>query len=172
MPVGGELGDELSGLEVLVDLEAGPGVDGGILLLGVGEVGGFPVGELLALADLLLEDDGVDLLQAHVGDGILLDEFLQLGEAGGVEGGVEAHELVEVICGREADFDDGCVLQELPQGCGQAGLVEAEEEGVGLGRELEQGDAVPLAALEAGPGLGVKADYRRGAQGGDGALDL
>lgn len=172
MVVGGEGGVEGAGEEVAVDLEAGPGVDGGVLLLGVGEGGGFPVGELLGFADLLLEEDGVDLLQAHVGDLVVGDEFLQLGESGGTQGGLEAPELVEVVVGREPDFADGAVLEELQQGLGQACLVEAEEEGVGVGRELEQGDVVSLAALEAGTGLGVEPHGLGGAQGGDGALDL
>ncbi len=79
--VGGVFGHELAALQVLIDADAGPRVDGGILLLGFGELWCLPVGELLALADLLLEQDGVNLLQAHVGYLILLDQLLQFNKA-------------------------------------------------------------------------------------------
>ena len=117
------MGVEASALQVVVDLQACPGVDGCVALLGVGELGGFPVGELLSLADLVLEEDGVNLLQAHVGDLVLLDEGLQLDEAGGVDVG-DAGELVEVVAGGEADLDAGFVLEQALEGLGDACLVE------------------------------------------------
>ena len=58
VPEGGFLRDEVAGHEVVVDAQTSPGVDGGIALLGFGELRGLPVGELLALADFLVKNDG------------------------------------------------------------------------------------------------------------------
>ena len=164
VPVGGALGDECASLEVLVDAQACPGVDGGIALLGFGELWGFPVGELLSLADLVLEEDGVDLLQAHVADAVLLDEVLELDEAGWMDVG-DAGQLVKVVGGGESDLGDAVVLEELLEWGGDAGLVQAEQEGMVVGSQLQQGDVVALAAVEAGPGLGIESAIAEGAQG-------
>ena len=109
--VGGVFGDEVAGLQVVVDAQAGPRVDGGIGLLGIGEVGGFPVRELLAFADLFLEEDGVDLLQAHVGDVILLDKLLEFDEAYWLEV-THACQLMEIVGCRQSYLGDALILEE------------------------------------------------------------
>ena len=96
MPIGGLLGDEVAAGEVVVDAQAGPRVDGGIALLGVGQLRGFPVGELLPFADFLLEEDGVDLLKALIGDFILLHELLQFDKSCWMEV-AHTRQLVEVV---------------------------------------------------------------------------
>ena len=102
-------------MEVLIDAQAGPGVDGGIALLCLGELGGFPVRELLPLADLLMEKDGEDLLEAHVGDAVLFDHLLQLDESSRMQ---IAHpgKLMEVVGGGEAHLDAMGVLKEMLEG--------------------------------------------------------
>ena len=99
VPVGGFCWDEGSGLQELVDAKACPGVDGCIGLLRFGELGRFPIGELLGFADFLSEEYGVDLLQAHVRDLVLLDHLLQFDESSGLYGAVETGNLVEVVGG-------------------------------------------------------------------------
>ena len=54
--------------DFLVEADAGPGVGGGIETLAVGKRVGLPVGEPLALADLLVEEVGIELLQRLVLD--------------------------------------------------------------------------------------------------------
>ena len=171
VPVGGLFRDEAACLQVIVDAQACPGVDGGIALLGVGELRRFPVGELLSFADFLLEKDGVDLLQSHLNDLILLDQLLQFNKPGGMDV-AHARELVEVIGGGQADFGATFVLKVVLQGLGDTGLVDAEEECIVIGGQLQQGDVVTLAAAETWARLGVKPDDVRGAQGSHGALDL
>ena len=165
------MGDEVAGLQVLVDAEAGPGVDGGIALLGFGELGRFPVGELLVFADFLLEEDGIDFLQAHVGDVILLDRLLQLDESSRGEVANTA-QLMKVVGGGNAHFDVLGVFEVLLERGGDAGLIDAEEESVTVGGQLQQGDVVPLASLECGARLGVESDTRCRMQRVDGTFDL
>ena len=131
VPEGGFLRDEVAGHEVVVDAQTGPGVDGGIALLGFGELRGLPVGELLALADFLVKNDGVDLLQAHVGDMVLLDHLLEFDEGSGLHV-ADAGELVEVVVGRQSHLGDGFVLEVLLEWGGDACPVDAEEESVVL----------------------------------------
>ena len=52
--------------DFLVEADAGPGVGGGIETLAVGKRVGLPVGEPLALANLLVEEVGIELLQRLV----------------------------------------------------------------------------------------------------------
>ena len=85
VPEGGFLRDEVAGHEVVVDAQTSPGVDGGIALLGFGELRGLPVSELLALADFLVKNDGVDFLQAHVGDSYLGHFVLYVDECSWLE---------------------------------------------------------------------------------------
>ena len=152
-------------------MQACPSVNGCVTLLGVGELGGFPVGELLAFADFLLEKDGKDLLQAHVRNLILCDQLLQLDESCGMDV-ANAGELVEVVGSRQTDLGVTAVFEELLEWGGDAGLVQAKQEGVVVGSQLQQGDVVALTAAEAGSRLGVKADDACRAQCSDGAFYL
>ena len=171
VPIWRLLGDESAGLQALIDAQAGPCIDGCVTLLGIAQLGRLPVGELLVFADLLLEKDGIDLLQAHVGDAVLLDQLLQFDESGGMDV-AQPGQLMEIVGSRETHLNDAGVLEVLLEWGSDARFVQADQKGVGVGRELQQGDAVPLAALEAGACLGVKACDGRGAQGGNGTLDL
>lgn len=55
-------------VDLLIEMDAAPGVDGGILALLLREDGSLPVGQLLALGDLLVEEVRIELLQAQVLD--------------------------------------------------------------------------------------------------------
>ena len=155
MPIGGLLGDECASLQMPVNEQTRPGVDGGIPLLGIAELGGFPVGELLSFADLLLEKYGVDLLQAHVGDVVLLDQLLQFNEACGMHVAY-ACELVKVVGGRKAHLDDTGIFQVFLEWGGDACLVQSKEECVVVDSELQQGDFVPFPTFEARSCFGIK----------------
>ena len=132
VPIGGLFGDEVAAVEIAVDTQASPGVDCGIALLGIGQLRGFPVGELLSFADFLLEQDGIDFLKAHVGDVILFHELLQLDKSFWMYVAYPC-KLVEVVCRGQSHFSADRVFKELLEWGGDAGLVQAEQECVVLG---------------------------------------
>ena len=132
MPIGGLLRYEITCQQEVIDAQAGPCVNGGIALLGLGELGGFPIGELLVLADLVLKKDGINLLQAHVGDVVLLDELLQFNKSSRMQFS-HASKLMEIIGGGQADLDNGLIFKEFPEHIGQFRLLQTEEEGIGAG---------------------------------------
>ena len=66
-------------------MQAVTGIEYGILLLGDREGGGFQVGEPLGFRDFLAEDNGIYLLQTHVGYAVLFGEGLQLNIVLGLE---------------------------------------------------------------------------------------
>ena len=86
-------------MQVAVNAQAGPCIDGRIAFLGLGELRGLPVGELLPFADFLLENNGIDFLKAHVGDAKLFDHLLQFDESCRMDV-THARQLVEVVGGR------------------------------------------------------------------------
>ena len=130
--VRGILGYEMPVLEVVVDAKARPCVDSGIALLGIGELRRFPIGELLALADFFLKEDGIYLLKAHVGDSELLDHLLELDESIWM-GIAHASQLVKVIGRGESDLGNALVLDEFLEWRWNASVIDAEEEGVAGG---------------------------------------
>ena len=69
---------------MIVYFQAGPCVKGCIFFLCVAEDVGFPVAQTLSFRDLLVEEDGVYLLQAGVFDAELPDIILQVQEVGGL----------------------------------------------------------------------------------------
>ena len=81
-------GDDLVGVELLVreqvfiNKERRPCVRRGVARLLGGEMGVFPVGQLLALGDLLAETDGVDLLEAEVEYAVLGHHVLDVHAVG------------------------------------------------------------------------------------------
>ena len=97
-------------MQILIDFEASPSIDGGISLLCIGELWCLPIGELLPFADLVLEENGIDFLEAHVCDAVLLDELLQLDEAGRMTL-ANTGNLVEVVTGGEPHLDAGPVFE-------------------------------------------------------------
>ena len=111
------------------------------------ELGRFPVGKLLPLADLLLEKDSVNLLEAHVSDIELFHQLLQLDESGGM-GVTDVCQLVKIVGGGKSHFGNGLVFKKILERGRNSHVVHAKEEGIGVGRELEQGHFVVLAALE------------------------
>ena len=57
---------ELKALELIIKTDARPSIGGGIALLTLGEDVGLPIGETLALADLLAKEIGIQLLKTEV----------------------------------------------------------------------------------------------------------
>lgn len=88
-------------VELLVDMNAAPCVRGGISALSLSELLGFPVAESLSLADFLMEEVGVDFLQAHILDAEFLSHILQLDEISRLEI-ASAMQLQEVIMPRQS----------------------------------------------------------------------
>ena len=119
-------------MQIFIDFETRPSVDGGIALLGIGERGGLPIGELLPLADLHLEKDGKNLLEAHVGDAILLDELLQLDEAGRAAV-TDACKLMKIVTRGETYLDARLIFKVLLEELRNTSFVQAEEEGIARG---------------------------------------
>ena len=70
---------------LLVELDAGPRIGGGILLLCVGQAVGFPVAQPLGLADTLAHEVGIEFLQTQVVQSHILGYLLYLDECAGVE---------------------------------------------------------------------------------------
>lgn len=94
--VGGFGGVEEAGGHIVVDADACMGVEGGVVLLGRRKLRGFPVGELLAFGDTHAEENCVNPAQRVVGDSVVFNELLEVGESGGAEGG-ETVKAMEVI---------------------------------------------------------------------------
>lgn len=63
-------------VELLVEMNAAPCIRSGISALSLSELLGFPVAESLRLADFLMEEVGVDFLQAHILDAEFLSHIL------------------------------------------------------------------------------------------------
>lgn len=120
---------ETAGHKVLVDSQAGPGVDGGIYHLPGTELGCFPVAQALTLGDTVVEDYAVDFLKARIGDVEGFHDVLQVDEIGRFESGY-AVQHVEVVAERESHFHHILRLHELPEFLEESELVETEEEGV------------------------------------------
>lgn len=83
-------------VDLLIEMDAAPGVDGGILALLVREDGSLPVGQLLALGDLLVEEVRIELLQAQVLDAYRPHHVLKIDEVAGDEV-LTCLELVKII---------------------------------------------------------------------------
>ena len=66
-------------------MNAAPCIRSGISALSLSELLGFPVAESLRLADFLMEEVGVDFLQAHILDAEFLSHILQLDEISRLE---------------------------------------------------------------------------------------
>ena len=153
-------------LQAVVDVEAGPGIGGGIEFLGFGQGVCFPVGEALCLGDFLSEQDAVYFLQAFVFDAEGTDVFLQL------DAGVcfERDTLVqhhEVVFQRESYLGDVGAFEQVDDGQGESRQVEAEQEAVVFGRYLQQGHFVWFAFGEGGACFAVDAHHRALPQEGD-----
>ena len=54
--------------KLVIEIDAGPGIRGSVHTLAVGQHVGLPVGEALALTNLLMEQVGVEFLERHVLD--------------------------------------------------------------------------------------------------------
>ncbi len=145
--------------EGFVDFDTGDGVERSIgQLLGI-ELVGFPVGETLSLAELLLEEKGVDLGQAEVGDAVVLDQRLQLDESFRFERFAPFAEILEVVLRGESDLDEVGILEELLETIGKfLNLVEPEEIAHLPHRKLDEAHAIGDALLEGRTRLGVEAD--------------
>ena len=145
--------------EGFVDFDTGDGVERSIgQLLGI-ELVGFPVGETLSLAELLLEEKGVDLGQAEVGDAVVLDQRLQLDESFRFERFAPFAEVLEVVLRGEPDLDEVGILEELLETIGKfLNLVEPEEIAHLPHRKLDEAHAIGDALLEGRTRLGVEAD--------------
>ena len=146
-------------LQAVVDVQARPSIGGGIELLRLGQCFGFPIGEALALRNLLAEEDSVDFLQAFVFDAEGADILLQFDAGALFEGGplVQHH---EVILEREADLDGVGAFQQGDDREGQSRQVEAEQEAVLVGRYLEQGHLVHPSLGKRRARLAVNAHQR------------
>lgn len=133
----GMLGDELSGDEVVVQAQARPSINGGVLLLGNRERFGFPVAEPLALGYALLKDNAVDALQAAVNDAVRTHKLLKVNEPFGHKFAY-AMENEEVVLERKPYFSDVGVLNELFQVFGKSRFIDAEEVAPCVGRYLNK----------------------------------
>lgn len=142
----------------MVDVEAGPGVGGGIELLRLRQRLGLPVAQALRLRYLLVEQDAVDFLQALVFDAEGAHILLQLHVGPRLEGCplVQHH---EVVAQREAHLRYGGAFQQLDDGHREPRLVQAEQEAVVFGGHLQQRHLVDPPLAERGPRLGVDAQH-------------
>lgn len=131
------LGMKFPGKQMVVYLHAGPRVNGRIALLAWSQLGGLPVGEPLVLGYALSENQGKYLLEAVVGNLILLDECLQLDETGRGEF-TKLCQRMEVIFQRKPDFLYRGVLENRHQPVEAPYLLQAEKEALAWHRKLHQ----------------------------------
>ena len=155
----------------LVQLYAGPGVGGGVLLLRLAQAGCFPVGEPLSLAYLLPEDVGIELLQAHVLDAHLPCHVLQLDEGSRLEALALAQGAQVVVPG-ESDLGDGIVLQQVDKAVGEAYPVKAKEEADFGAAHLQQCDGMLPPLGEGRPCLRIEAQEGLLREVADGSLGV
>ena len=142
-----------------IDFDAGDGVERSIgQLLGI-ELVGFPVGETLALAELLMEEKGVNLGQAEVGDAVVLDQRLQLDKTFRFKRLAPFAEVLEIILCREPDLDEIGVFEQRLETIGKfLYLVEPEQIAHLPHRKLHKAHTIGDALLERRTRLGVEAD--------------
>jgi hypothetical protein len=131
---------------------------GCVFALCVGQIVGFPVGQLLALCDFLTEEIGVNFLQAHVLNAQGLHLMLELDERSGFE--IPAFAQLRMSPERESDLRDGVVAEQADDGVGHVDAVETEEEGHVAGGHLQQGYLMVDIPAEGGACLGVESQNR------------
>ena len=118
-------------------MNAAPCIRSGISALSLSELLSFPVAESLRLADFLMEEVGVDFLQAHILDAEFLSHILQLDEISRLEI-ASAMQLQEVIMPRQSHFRHPFILQESDDGWCHTREIQAEEIAYIAGTHLQQ----------------------------------
>ncbi|MBZ4652448.1 MAG: hypothetical protein JG761_1248 [Proteiniphilum sp.] len=142
---------------MMIDTQAGPGIDGSVGLLCRGQLWRLPVGESLTLRDLPTKEEGIYLLQAVIFDTELVDEELQINKILRF-----AYRTLpdgcKVVAQGEPDFFDVGIAHQLFQEIGITNHVEPEEITTLLRGQLHQCYLVVLSPFECRLGLGVETD--------------
>jgi len=142
---------------VQVKAPADPGIGGGILDLGLGEVTAGPVGNLGPFGDPEIEEEPGKAAEAGVEDASLLGEVGDFHESPGLEI-LQIPELLDIVGDGDTSFDDLPVGKELPETVKGGQLLYLEEPDAGFPGQLDEGGLVILALFEGGPGLRVKSE--------------
>ena len=129
--------------ELEEDTQRRPGIEGGVVDLRGAKLLGLPVAHAGGLAHALLEEDGVDLLQAELAYAVAEAELLQLDKGAGLEG-AQTSQAAHIIRGAQADLEDLLIRKKVRQRYGEADEVEVEEVAVRRGKYPNLGTRIRI----------------------------
>lgn len=157
--------------KIVVEVETCHGIKGRIVLLGLREGVGFPIGEALTFGNSFSEHDAVDFAETVVGNPEAFHESLEVDEVLRRELG-ELVEIMEIIMHRQPDFHYFAVFKKIYEGLWETNLIEPEKEAYRFRAKLHKGHLVGHTLAEAGSGFRIKAYHLRLSQGGDSLGDI
>lgn len=111
---------------MVVDLQAGHGIERGIRLLRRGEMLCLPVGEALTFRYALSENHSIYFCQAIVGNTVVFHKILEFDEASGIYVG-DFIEVMEIIVYGKPDFEHTGILKQINYRLREADVVYAEQ---------------------------------------------
>ena len=141
---------------VEVKASADPGIGGGILDLGLGELTAGPVRNLGSFGDPKIEEKPGKAAESGVEDSCALGQVGDFDKSPGLEI-LQTLEFFDIISDGDTGLNDIPVGKEIPEIVEPGQLLYLEEPDRGFPSQLNEGGLVILAFFKGGPGLGIKA---------------